>query len=153
METLANSMGVALENARLFDETTRLLKETEQQTAELGVINSVQEGLAPELGVRDPVHGLPARRQARDLHNKSDRGAQPAAAQSDQDQRPFPQRGGRPKTDLPSHHQRHPEMDQGRRLDESPPGVQDPVRRPTARLTPTQLDGHPRTIALSLAPA
>jgi GAF domain-containing protein len=26
LETLANSMGVALENARLFDETTRLLK-------------------------------------------------------------------------------------------------------------------------------
>jgi transcriptional regulator with GAF, ATPase, and Fis domain len=42
-------MSVALENARLFDETTRLLKETEQRTAELAVINSVQEGLAREL--------------------------------------------------------------------------------------------------------
>ncbi len=52
METLANSMGVALENARLFDETTRLLKETEQQKAELGVINSVQEGLAKELDMQ-----------------------------------------------------------------------------------------------------
>ena len=49
LETLANSMSVALENARLFDETTRLLKETEQRTAELSVINSVQEGLAKEL--------------------------------------------------------------------------------------------------------
>ncbi|MFN2458326.1 MAG: GAF domain-containing protein, partial [Chitinophagaceae bacterium] len=49
LETLANSMSVALENARLFDETTRLLKETEQRTAELAVINSVQEGLAREL--------------------------------------------------------------------------------------------------------
>jgi len=49
LETLANSMSVALENARLFDETNRLLKETEQRTAELGVINSVQEGLAKEL--------------------------------------------------------------------------------------------------------
>ena len=39
-------MSVALENARLFDETNRLLKETEQRTAELGIINSVQEGLA-----------------------------------------------------------------------------------------------------------
>ena len=48
LETLANSMSVALENARLFDETTRLLKETEQRTAELAVINSVQEGLARE---------------------------------------------------------------------------------------------------------
>jgi K+-sensing histidine kinase KdpD/CheY-like chemotaxis protein len=52
LETLANSMGVALENARLFDETNRLLKETEQQKAELGVINSVQEGLAKELDMQ-----------------------------------------------------------------------------------------------------
>jgi signal transduction histidine kinase/CheY-like chemotaxis protein len=51
LETLANSMSVALENARLFDETTRLLKETEQRTAELSVINSVQEGLAKELNM------------------------------------------------------------------------------------------------------
>ena len=48
LETLSNSMSVALENARLFDETSRLLKETEQRTAELAVINSVQEGLARE---------------------------------------------------------------------------------------------------------
>jgi GAF domain-containing protein/CheY-like chemotaxis protein len=52
LETLANSMSVALENARLFDETTRLLKETEQRKAELGVINSVQEGLAKELDIQ-----------------------------------------------------------------------------------------------------
>ena len=31
LETVANSMSVALENARLFDETQRLLKETEQR--------------------------------------------------------------------------------------------------------------------------
>ena len=36
-------MSVALENARLFDETNRLLKVTEQRKAELAVINSVQE--------------------------------------------------------------------------------------------------------------
>jgi GAF domain-containing protein/CheY-like chemotaxis protein len=52
LETLGNSMGVALENARLFDETSRLLKETEQRTAELSVINSVQEGLAKELDIQ-----------------------------------------------------------------------------------------------------
>src|SRR5258705_11955967 len=52
LETLANSMSVALENARLFDETSRLLKETEQRTAELAVINSVQEGLAKELDMQ-----------------------------------------------------------------------------------------------------
>ncbi len=45
LTTITNSMSVALENARLFDETNRLLKETEQRTAELAVINSVQEGL------------------------------------------------------------------------------------------------------------
>ena len=47
LETLAGSMGAALENARLFDETQRLLKETEQRNAELAVINSIQQGLAP----------------------------------------------------------------------------------------------------------
>jgi GAF domain-containing protein len=52
LTTVANSMSVALENARLFDETNRLLKETEQRTAELAVINSVQEGLAKELDMK-----------------------------------------------------------------------------------------------------
>ena len=52
LNTITNSMSVALENARLFDETNRLLKETEQRTAELGVINSVQEGLARELNMQ-----------------------------------------------------------------------------------------------------
>jgi hypothetical protein len=42
-------MGIALENARLFDETQRLLKETEQRAAELAVINSVQHGIAGSL--------------------------------------------------------------------------------------------------------
>ena len=45
-------MSVALKSAKLFDETTRLLKETEQRTAELAVINSVQEGLARELDMQ-----------------------------------------------------------------------------------------------------
>ncbi|HSL45431.1 MAG TPA: GAF domain-containing protein [Anaerolineales bacterium] len=49
LETLANSMSIALENARLFDETQRLLKETEQRAAELAIINSVQQGLASKL--------------------------------------------------------------------------------------------------------
>ncbi len=49
LQTVAASMGVALENARLFDETQRLLKETEQRNGELAVINSVQQGLANKL--------------------------------------------------------------------------------------------------------
>ena len=52
LQTLASSMGVALENARLFDETQRLLKETEQRAAELAIINSVQEGLASKLDMQ-----------------------------------------------------------------------------------------------------
>ena len=49
LQTLANAMSVALENARLFDETQRLLKETEERNAELAIINSVQEGLVQRL--------------------------------------------------------------------------------------------------------
>src|SRR6202022_4544606 len=49
LQTLASSMSVALENARLFDETQRLFKESEQRAAELAIINSVQEGLAAQL--------------------------------------------------------------------------------------------------------
>ncbi|HEY0355454.1 MAG TPA: GAF domain-containing protein, partial [Flavisolibacter sp.] len=52
LTTLVNSMSVALKSARLFDETTRLLKETEQRTAELGVITSVQEGLVREMDMQ-----------------------------------------------------------------------------------------------------
>jgi len=42
-------MSVAIENARLFDETQRLLQETEARNAELAIINSVQQGLASKL--------------------------------------------------------------------------------------------------------
>jgi K+-sensing histidine kinase KdpD len=52
LQTLANSMSVALENARLFDETQRLLKITEERNAELAIINSVQAGLAQNLDIQ-----------------------------------------------------------------------------------------------------
>ena len=52
LQTLSNAMTVALENARLFDETQRLLKETEQRNAELAIINSVQAALAAELNIQ-----------------------------------------------------------------------------------------------------
>jgi GAF domain-containing protein/CheY-like chemotaxis protein/tetratricopeptide (TPR) repeat protein len=55
LQTLANSMSVAIENARLFDETQHLLKETEQRNAELAIINSVQEGLAKKLDLQEIV--------------------------------------------------------------------------------------------------
>ncbi|HET6745336.1 MAG TPA: GAF domain-containing protein [Candidatus Limnocylindria bacterium] len=50
--TVASSMGVALENARLFDETKRLLAETDERAAELAIITSVQEGLAQNLDMQ-----------------------------------------------------------------------------------------------------
>ena len=49
LTTIGATMGAALENARLFDETQRLLKETEQRNAELAVINSVQQGISSKL--------------------------------------------------------------------------------------------------------
>jgi PAS domain S-box-containing protein len=52
LQTLVNSMSVALENARLFNETQRLLAETEQRNNELAIINSVQAALAAELNIQ-----------------------------------------------------------------------------------------------------
>src|SRR5207344_552746 len=49
LSTVAASMGVALENARLFDETQRLFQQEQQRAAELAIINSVQQGLASRL--------------------------------------------------------------------------------------------------------
>jgi GAF domain-containing protein len=49
LETLSNAMAVALENARLFDETERLLRDTEQRAQELATINTVGSALAGEL--------------------------------------------------------------------------------------------------------
>jgi len=49
LSTLASSLSVALENARLFDETKRLLTESNERAAELAIINSVQQGLASKL--------------------------------------------------------------------------------------------------------
>ena len=43
---------MALENARLFDETKRLLTETDERAAELAVINSVQQALAANLDMQ-----------------------------------------------------------------------------------------------------
>ena len=72
LQTLANAMSVALENARLFDETQRLFKESEQRAAELAIINSVQEALAAELnmqGIYDAVGD-----KIREIFNQADVG-------------------------------------------------------------------------------
>ena len=49
VSTIAASMGVALENARLFSETTRLLTETDQRAAELALVNEIGMALAEQL--------------------------------------------------------------------------------------------------------
>ena len=52
LTTIAASLGTALENARLFDETQSLLKETKERNAELAIITSVQQGLASKLDMQ-----------------------------------------------------------------------------------------------------
>jgi GAF domain-containing protein/CheY-like chemotaxis protein len=49
LDTLANAMNVALENARLFNETQRLLRETEQRNAELEAIRKATIDLSSNL--------------------------------------------------------------------------------------------------------
>ena len=49
LSTLANSMSVALENARLFDETERLLEESRKKEEELSTVNTVSQAVASEL--------------------------------------------------------------------------------------------------------
>ena len=70
LQTLAGSMGIALENARLFGETQRLLKETEQRAAELAIINSVQEALASELSMEGIYNAIGDK--IREIFNQAD---------------------------------------------------------------------------------
>ncbi len=73
VSTVASSMGVALANARLFDETKRLLAETDQRAAELALINEIGSALAAELEFAAIVELVGERlrqifaRQARDM--------------------------------------------------------------------------------------
>ncbi|MCB0103482.1 MAG: GAF domain-containing protein [Anaerolineales bacterium] len=52
LSTIANSIAVAIENARLFNQTQHLLKETEQQNIELGALNSVQQALVSNIDIK-----------------------------------------------------------------------------------------------------
>ena len=52
LQTLSANMGVAIENTRLFEETQRLLKETEQRHSELALINKVQASLTSQLDLQ-----------------------------------------------------------------------------------------------------
>ena len=67
VSTIASSMGVALENARLFDETKRLLAETNERAAELAIINSVQQSLAAKLDM-ESMYELVGEKIAETIH-------------------------------------------------------------------------------------
>src|SRR5262247_247726 len=58
LTTIVSSMGVALENARLFDETQRLFKESEARNAELAVINSIQQAVGAALDFQGIVEAV-----------------------------------------------------------------------------------------------
>jgi signal transduction histidine kinase/CheY-like chemotaxis protein len=45
LETIASNIGTAIHNVRLFDETQRLLKQTEQRATELQIINNIGQTL------------------------------------------------------------------------------------------------------------
>ncbi len=55
LQTLASSMSVALENARLFAETQRLLKESEDRAAELQIINRVGRVVTQKLDLQEVI--------------------------------------------------------------------------------------------------
>ncbi len=55
LRTFADQAAIAVQNARLFDETQALLKETEARNAELAVINSIQQGLVAQLDIQAVV--------------------------------------------------------------------------------------------------
>jgi GAF domain-containing protein/CheY-like chemotaxis protein len=74
LQTLAGSMSVALDNARLFDQTQQLLKTAEQRAAELALINGIQEGIAAELNFQAIVDLVGDR--VRELFGVSDMGIQ-----------------------------------------------------------------------------
>jgi K+-sensing histidine kinase KdpD len=48
-------MSVALENARLFDESNRLLSEAKQRATELSTVNSISKALASQLNADDLI--------------------------------------------------------------------------------------------------
>jgi transcriptional regulator with GAF, ATPase, and Fis domain len=56
LTTLTNSMSVAIENARLFDETSHLLADAKQRASELSTVNSISKALASQLNPDDLIN-------------------------------------------------------------------------------------------------
>ncbi len=63
LQTIANSMSVALENVNLFDETQRLLKETEQRATELQIINNIGQTLTESSDLKSMIQRVGERIQ------------------------------------------------------------------------------------------
>ncbi|HUX84101.1 MAG TPA: response regulator [Chitinophagaceae bacterium] len=55
LETLASCMSIALENARLFEETRRLLAEAKQRATELGTVNQISRTMSSLLDPQDLI--------------------------------------------------------------------------------------------------
>ena len=96
LNTLSASLGVALENARLFDETKRLLTETDARAAELAVVNEIGSALAEQLdSTRSSSSSATDRR---DLRRR--RAPDPAVRRGRRPHRaPLRDRGRRPERD------------------------------------------------------
>ncbi|HJS20052.1 MAG TPA: response regulator, partial [Anaerolineales bacterium] len=56
VKIFADQAAIAIENVRLFNETKRLLKETEQRAAELAILNSVGDAMGQSLDVKTVTH-------------------------------------------------------------------------------------------------
>src|SRR5581483_325640 len=54
----AAQAATAIENARLFDETKRLLKESEQRAAELAIVNGISQAMAQRLDMQGIIHAV-----------------------------------------------------------------------------------------------
>ena len=83
------------------------------------------------------------------FNHQRDRSLEPSAAQGRQDQGQLPLRGRRPQAAVPRDPEHRAAMDPNPGLDQSAAGVQDPVRRLTARLTNDRL--HRKADALEAA--
>ena len=55
LTTLTNSMSVALENARLFDESNRLLNDAKQRASELATVNNITQALASQINLEELI--------------------------------------------------------------------------------------------------
>ena len=91
--------------------------------------------LAGALGAHHPVPRATGRPAQGGLHHQQHREPQPPDPQGDQDPRPLPRRTGRHQAHLPRHPKGRNEMEDRLQLDQRPQRPQDPLPRPTPRLT------------------